>query len=488
MIHALRPYQTAAVEGLRAHVRNSRRRVLLVSPTGSGKTVIMAEIIHGAVSRGGSVVFLAHRKELIDQTSARLDLVGVDHGVVQGKHPREQPWARVQVASVQTLARRLDRLPDATLLIIDEAHHARAATYSHIVDRYPGIVVLGATATPWRLDNRGLGELFEELVVAARPRELVQQGHLVPYTGFAYDMPDLERVHRQGADYKGDELALVMGGAKLAGNVVAQWLAHCRGRRTVVFAVNVAHSMALVSRFKAAGVVAEHVDGTTPTPEREGVLSRLATGETPVVCNVNVLTEGFDCPAIEVCVLARPTLSVGLYLQMVGRGMRPSPATGKSQLRIHDHAGLVMRHGLPDAEREYTLDADKRRAAALDPSLALRRCTHCFALFASDLSTCPQCGQAPVARPRVVKEDETAAAIPIEQLAGHHEVRRAYLDEQLRIAEASGKKRGWAAYRYRERFGEWPPSHFWSRSAGRLDAAKLQALNERLKAHLGGGR
>ena len=489
MRQTLRAYQSSARAELRAAIAKLRsadkpQRVLLVSPTGSGKTTIASAIIEGAVAKGGDVLFLAHRKELIDQCSQRLDGAGVDHGILMAKHPRAAPWAHVQVASIPTLTRRLCNLPPATLIIVDEAHHARATTYTHILDRYPGVPVIGLTATPWRQDNRGLGELFEDLVVAARPHELIQQGHLVPYTGFAYDVPQLDKVKRTGGDYQNDGLALVMSNSQLAGNIVEQWQRHCAGKRTVLFAVNVAHSLALVARFQAAGVATEHVDGTTPKDEREGVLRRLARGETTVVCNVNVLTEGWDCPEVEVVILARPTLSVGLYMQMIGRGLRPS--SGKLICRIHDHAGNILRHGVPDLDRDYSLKSDNRKPPSLAPADALRRCTQCFALFAADLANCPQCGLAPVPRPRVIKEQD-GIAIPIEQLADESARRKRYLDEQLLLAESTGRKRGWAAYRYKEKFGEWPPQHFWSGGMARkIDGERIKKLNERLRAHLGG--
>src|SRR4051812_17763633 len=190
----LRDYQSVALDAIRAKLRSAVRSVLLVAPTGSGKTTIAAEMIRGAVARQGAVLFLAHRKELIDQCSARLDGVGVEHGVIMAGHRRVAPGCPVQVASIPTLVKRLDRLPRATLIVVDEAHHARAGTYGSVLGSYPGVPVIGLTATPWRLDNRGLGELFEDLVVASTPRELIAAGHLVPFTGFAYDIPDLKGI------------------------------------------------------------------------------------------------------------------------------------------------------------------------------------------------------------------------------------------------------------------------------------------------------
>ncbi len=454
----LRPYQSNAMEQVRERLRANVRRILLVAPTGSGKTSVAAAIIDGARAKGGAVLFLAHRRELIDQCSARLDGAGVDHGVIQAGHPRSLPGLPVQVASVQTLARRGLR-PRATLIIVDEAHHARANTYEEILSRYgPDVPVLGLSATPWRLDGRGLGEMFQEVVVAARVRELIEQGHLVSYTGFAYDTPDLAQVRKTGADYNERGLELVMDGSKLAGNIVEQWLAHANGLRTVVFAVSIAHSMHLVERFRAAGVAAEHIDGEMPQGERTAILARLASGTTTVVSNVNVLTEGWDLPQLEVCVLARPTLSVGLYLQMVGRCLRPAP--GKAIARIHDHAGNILAHGAPDADRDYSLDEDKPKANALP---ALRTCPDCFALYTG--TSCPNCAHEDpvgIGEPRELPTESTeqVRAIPLEELRGQLHFpdaeRDSYLNELLKTAAERGYKAGWAAHRFKSRYGHWP--------------------------------
>lgn len=500
----LRDYQERARNDLRQAVARLRdagkpQHVLLDLPTGGGKTTVAAALIDGAVQRGGDVLFIAHRKELIDQCSARLDGAGIEHGVLMGKHPRCAPWARVQVASVATLMRRLDDLPPATLIVLDEAHHARAATYTHILARYPGVPVIGLTATPWRLDNCGLGELFEAIVVAETMRGLTKSGYLVPYTGFAYDVPDLRQVKKSAGDYRADDSARVMSTGAICGNVVEQWQAHCASKRTVVFAVNVAHSMQLVERFRAAGVAAEHVDGTSPKVEREGVLRRLASGETTVVCNVNVLTEGFDCPAIECIVLARPTMSIVLYLQMIGRGLRAHcfscgrdaswlgaqcPGCGSSSVkrvcRIHDHAGLIVNHGMPDSERDHSLQADgRKKGPKAEAALKIRRCARCYAVYDGQLDACPQCGTAHVPKARVVRESD-GTPVPIEQLAREANERQEYLELQVSIAEATGKKRGWAAGKYKARYGCWPPSGFWA-ATRRLSQIRKDELAARVR-------
>lgn len=460
----LREYQTRAIVDLRGAYERGNRAVLLVSPTGSGKTVIMGEIIRSSLAQGNSVLFLAHRRELINQVSKRLDSVGVDHGVIQSGHPRLLPWERVQVASIPTLASRLTRgeaMPHADLVVIDEAHHARAATYGKILNAYPEASILGATATPWRTDGRGLGEIFEDLVVAARPRELIERGYLVPYTGFAYDAPDTSKLKKRGNDYEQEGLELVMSERAIVGNIVQQYVEHAAGKRAVVFATSIKHSLDLVDRFSVAGVAAEHIDGETPIEQREAVLERIGSGATQVLCNVGIVTEGWDCPELEVCILARPTLSAGLYLQMVGRVMRPAP--GKAVARIHDHAGCVSGHGAPDMEREYQLDPDVRAFKSADKLPPLRTCKACFAIFAVAVGpACPACGHINPPAERELREIDGPGvrAIPLSELPqfkhASDETKRDHYERLIAAAREKGHRAGAAAMKFRAIYGCWP--------------------------------
>jgi DNA repair protein RadD len=486
----LRPYQSGAVDTLRETIRRldiARRpkKVLLVSPTGSGKTVIMAEIIRSASRMGSRILFLAHRKELIDQTSRKLDDVGVAHGVIQAGHRRSSlSGFDVQVASVQTLAKR-DK-PPAEIVIIDEAHHARATTYGKILEAYPGAVILGATASPWRTDGKGLGEMFEEVVVAARPRELIDAGHLAPYTGFAYDHPDLRGVERTRSDYKQSGLEIVMGSKPIVGNIVEQYRLHAGGGRAVVFAVSIAHSIALRDRFQEAGFEAEHLDGETPDHDREAILRRLEDGKTRVLCNVNVLTEGVDVPNLETCILARPTQSLTLYLQMVGRPLRPAcldcrkyshPAAPacehcgsvnvKRIARIHDHAGCIMEHGAPDLDRDYSLESDTHPKPKSDvdgePEEApLRTCEECLRIYDSALPACPSCGHRNTKQRKPPREVD-GTPIPLEEIvrikAEDQQKRKdkgRFLRELREEAAAKGHNPKWVGITFKNRYGHWP--------------------------------
>lgn len=386
----LRPYQADAVERCRAALR-AVRRVLLVAPTGAGKTVIASHVILRAHERQRRVLFFAHRRELINQAVDKLVKAGIPTtqvGVLMGADKRQRPSAPIQVASIDTWRNR--ERPPADLVIVDEAHRSLSPTYRDATAHYgeQGAVVLGMTATPYRADGRGLGDVYEALELVANPRELIDAGFLVEPRVFSGGMPDLAGVHTRRGDYVESELAARMNVSGLVGDIVGEWLRRAEGRRTVAFAVDVAHSKAIRDAFLAADVPAEHLDGSTPTAERDAILARLERGETLIVSNCGVLCEGWDQPAVKCAILARPTKSTGLYLQQAGRILRPWEGLGAL---ILDHAGNALAHGLPQDTREFSLDAAKRVANGAQPTKA---CSECAAVVALGVRECPECGHA----------------------------------------------------------------------------------------------
>lgn len=469
----LRPYQAALVEKLRAAIRAGHRRILAQSPTGSGKGSVLATMVQTCTSRGRPCVVMTPRRELVEDLSARIGSLGVEHGVILAGDKRVRPESLCQVASVQTLARRTK--PPADLVIVDEAHHSTAASHEKILAAYPDATIIGFTATPCRLSGKGLGTIFDSLVIGPQPAELVRDGYLVPVTGFAYDAPALAGVHKTGGDYNEAELGVVMGGTKLVGNIVEQWRAHAAGTRTVVFAVNVEHSKHLVEQFQAAGIPAEHVDAEADRSVRTEVFARFRSGETPVLCNVMLATEGFDLPEIGCVVLARPTMSLALALQMIGRGRRPVPCpcgliphwqqttcecglpVVKRALRLHDHAGVIMQHGLPDEPREWTLEHGA--SAGKKAALSVRTCSKCFALFdPAKNPACPRCGFVNVVKKKPIRQQE-GVAVPLEQVAAKRPSRSAMF-EAYRGFVALGREKNWkpiaAKMKFKARFGFWP--------------------------------
>lgn len=389
----LREYQIDAIERIRAQLRQKRRRPLLCLPTGGGKTLTAAAVLIAAIAKGKRVGFAAHRKELIDQTIATFASLGVtDVSVVRRRDKRFDPTKRVQIASVQTLARR-DPIPNVDVWVIDEAHRATAETYlRHLFEAYPNAVFLGLTATPCRGSGKPLGDVWDSLVIGARYSELIEAGHIVePVIYSTPTQADLSSCRTTGGDYNLDDLEAAVNRGALIGNLVAEWQRHNDGRRTVVFAVSVAHSRAIVAQFASVGVAAEHLDGTTPESEREAILARLERGETAVVSNVGVLCEGWDMPSVKCCVLARPTKSLGLYMQMSGRTLRPFDDVTPI---ILDHGGNVDRmrlkyggNGYPHDDREWSLDAKPKATGSANVKL----CRFCFGYIAASCRTCPLC-------------------------------------------------------------------------------------------------
>jgi DNA repair protein RadD len=368
----LRPYQLDAIERVRERIREGQKKVLVVAPTGAGKTIMFSEILSKAAERGSRSIVLAHRRELVAQTAAKVLACGVEPGVIaSGIKPARH--RSVQVASLQTLLNR--SMPEAEIIVVDEAHHhTMSSAYQRVISAYPNAIVLGFTATPWRLDGAGLADVYPSSVLVASPRELRELGFLVPVGGWQYAPIDTRNVKVKGGDYdaKGVESAAMS--AKLFGEIVGEWKEHAGGVRTVLFACTIRHSMALAQAFRDAGVAAEHLDGETPTAERDAILARVKSGATRVLCNVNVATEGWDCPELECCILARPTLSTSLYLQMVGRVLRPFE--GKTMARIHDHARCLATHGHPYAERDYSPEKSMR-ASRKDSEAGVSRVLKC---------------------------------------------------------------------------------------------------------------
>jgi superfamily II DNA or RNA helicase len=467
----LRSYQTKVIEDFDREIAAGKKRIIGVAPTGSGKTVIASAIIKSFTERRRGVLVVAHRREIIQQTSDKLHANGIAHGIIlAGAQPR--PLEFVQVASIQTLwARAVQResieFPQAELLVIDEAHHCPARTYRKIVDAYPDAIVLGLTATPCRGDGRGLGSIFQTIIECPQVAELIEQGYLVRTRVYAPVNPDLRGVRTVAGDYVEDQLAARMDRPQLIGDIVTHWHRYGERRKTVAFAVNVAHSVHLRDEFIKSGVRAEHIDGGTPKPERDASLARLASGEIELITNCMVLTEGWDMPEVGCAILARPTKKMGLYRQMIGRVLRP--ADGKPDAIILDHSGAVFRHGFAEDPVEWTLNPDTRAESAVhvarcnDHSRSrLLECSQCSAIRVAR-EPCSNCGFLPQAPPRPVPILEGELGLVQGQRANPaiytHADKMRWLGMLTHIAVERGYNSKWPRVNYMKKFGHWPPDY-----------------------------
>lgn len=396
----LRDYQKSLVDDTRTRLRKTKK-VLMQAPTGAGKTAMASYMSLRSYQRGKRLFFIVHRAELVEQTSRTFTRFGLMHSFVAAGREFD-PSDLVFICSIDTLKTRVKKLaaqgvtPD--FLIWDECHHLGAAGWTAVMQSYPDAFHVGLSATPCRLDGSGLDSHFGDMSLGPSVEWLIEHGHLSPYRCFAPSKPDLKGVRTQAGDYKTAELEEVMSKPRLVGDAVEHWKRHAAGLRTVVFAVSVKHSQHIVQVFQAAGVPAAHLDGNTPAAERADIIQRFADGELQVLSNVSLFGEGFDLSAvagrdvtIDCVMLLRPTQSLSLFLQQVGRALRPAP--GKVAI-ILDHAGNTQRHGLPDDQREWSLKGrDKKAKRESDGPPPPVTCEGCYTQIRRPAPPkCPHCG------------------------------------------------------------------------------------------------
>lgn len=448
----LRPYQQRAVSGLRDALA-AHRSVCLALQVGGGKTVIACEMMRLAIERGRRCLFIAHRVELVEQARDRLRAFGIEAGIIKAGF-REHRDRAVQVACVPSLVRR--KFPPADLVIIDECHHAVSQSWVRVANHYreAGAWIAGITATPARLDGRGLDEIFDAIVEPVTTRELIDGGYLIEPVVFAPPSCDLTGIRKRAGDYAIPELAVRMG--KLTGSITEHWMKHGRGRRTLAFAVNVEHSQQIVEALAGVGARAVHIDGNSPAIERARANRRLRDGSLDVVSQCMLWTEGVDIPELDCLIVARPTQSLGLHRQMVGRIMRP--ADGKTGAIVLDHAGNHHEHGPVTEEIAWSLDARTRATRATEP---ITTCLECYAVLPPGAEVCPQCGAARPVREQadppgvendgeLVRVDLTARRdVPLQE-------KQARYRALVQTASMRGYKLAWARIRYRDEFGVWP--------------------------------
>jgi DNA repair protein RadD len=451
----LRPYQADAVAQLRAAYSSGKRAPLFCLPTGGGKTFVFSYVAQNAVARGKRVCILVHRQELLLQASRSLTAIGVKHGLIAPGHVQNRE--PVQIASVQTLGRRIAKMRYSfDLIIVDEAHHAVAGTWKRLIEAMPEARVLGVTATPVRSDGKGLSDVFDDLVIGPSVPTLIDMGFLVRPVVYAPPTAiDLSGVRRKGGDYDQRELATRMDKPTITGDAVSHYSKHSPGKPAIAFCASVAHAQHVAQQFKAAGFSARSIDGSMLDTERRQAVADLGSGQLNVLTSCDIVSEGTDIPVVETAILLRPTQSLGLYLQQVGRALRPAP--GKDRALILDHVGNCLRHGLPDDQREWTLDGLPRSARAAndnEPDVTVKQCEVCFAVFKPSL-VCPQCGHVHAAKAREIRETEgelqevDPALLRAQQKREVGQART--LEALIEVAKRRGYKIGWAHQIWRAR-------------------------------------
>lgn len=352
--YLLRDYQQSLIQQVFAQWHSGHRRVMLQLATGGGKTVLFSALAREFTAKGEGVLVLAHREELLTQAKEKLEAVaGVPVGIIKSGY-RVNPLFPIQVASVQSLIRR-ENWPDAALVICDEAHHSAAHSYTRIFDYYQKSYILGVTATPTRIDGQGFKYLYDSLVLGPSTAELIKAGHLCGFKVFAAkNTIKTKGVRTTGGDFNQRQLAEAVDASLIMGDLIETWRKYALNKKTVVFAVDVKHSKQIAQAYLDAGIPAEHLDGETLTEERKAILERFRSGVTLILCNCGIISEGFDVPSIEAIQCVRPTQSLILWLQMLGRALRPAP--GKDHAIIIDHTQNWLFHGLPDEEHKWSLD------------------------------------------------------------------------------------------------------------------------------------
>jgi superfamily II DNA or RNA helicase len=382
----LRPYQQQLINDIRLQYQLGHKSVLAVLSTGGGKTYVFSYIAQQSSIKGNRVLILVHRAELLDQASRSLRSMGVAHGRISAGKAMDLSRT-VQIASVQTVARRLHLLPRDffQLLVVDEAHHTTAGTWAKTVQHFHAAKLLGVTATPIRSDGRGLGEHYQSMVQGPTAQQLTDAGFLAAAKVLAPPGFDSTGLRKRMGDFDPKEAEQRVG--TIMGDCLGHYRKHLPGQTAIAFCCSVAHAEAVAALFQSAGISAASIDGSMDTAQRRQLLHDLGTGKLKVLTSCALIGEGVDVPSVGGCILLRPTASVALHLQMIGRCLRPQP--GKRAV-VLDHVGNTLRMGHHLEPRDWTLDGLKKRDREQAPSVKV--CPQCFATSASAVQVCRECG------------------------------------------------------------------------------------------------
>jgi len=400
----LRDYQTRGTNDIREAIRAGYRSILYVGPCGSGKTTLMKYIAYNAALKGNRTIFTVHRNVLLDQACQELRESGIEHGVIAaGRTMTTEP---IRVASIATLARRLHYVKCPDVLVLDECSHATAKQWRKVIDAYPGAIKIGLTASPKRLSGEPLGDIFDHMILGPSVSDLIEKGYLSRFRIYApphnIDFSDVKKVM---GDYEKGKIIAKVEKSKIVGSAVEHYKKHIMGERAIAFCVSIQASLRTAETFNKSGVIAQHIDGTTPKEDRRRIIKDFKENKINVLTNVDLIGEGFNIPSVKGVHLLRPTMSLALNIQQTGRALRPSP--GKSEAIIFDHVGNCSRHGFPTDDFQWSLNGDekgkKKPSEKLDP---IRICAKCYIVFPRSMDICPNCKEPYKLNAREIKEVE----------------------------------------------------------------------------------
>ncbi len=446
----LRDYQTEMVSNVRKALR-TYRNVIMQAPTGSGKTAMAAHMLANSAAKGKTGFFICHRQELVDQTAKTFDKAGLEYGYIANGYPVNY-FKKIQICSIDTLKNRLAHAPVPGVCIWDEAHHLRAAGWTSVHNALDRSYHIGLSATPQRLDGKGLDDRFDFLVPGPSVRWLIDNGYLADYRLFSVPGVDMSSVHTRMGKYVVRETEAAMDKPTITGNIVNHWLQHANGRLSIGFAASRKMSEKYAEAFRHAGIPSVHLDGETPKQERRNKLQAFARRGVMVVWNVGLFGEGFDIAAnsgmdvtVGCMIDASPTQSLGAWLQRCGRALRPQDG----HAIILDHSGNAMKHGMPCQDRQWALAGREETNKKIDESLPIRQCEECYHVH-KPAPRCPECGYLyPVQHRHIDEIEGELKELDPSKMRSEQNLQQAQaktLEKLKEIEQQRGHREGWAAH------------------------------------------
>lgn len=443
----LHGYQQKLIDETRERLMNGAKSVLIVSPAGSGKSIVISELARLTVNKGGQILFFVHRKELIEQIKKSFNTAGVD-------------LSHCTVMTVGKVAHRLGEIPKPTLIICDESHHSLARTYKKIYDYYSDVPRLGFTASPWRLSGKGLGDVYDTMVEGPTVEWLIKNHFLAPYNYYSVKLiNDSELKKSSTGDFTNKSIDDAVG-KTIFGDVIKTYKEKINGQRTIVYAHSIEFSKSVSQQFNDAGISSAHADSKTIPRERDQIMNDFREGKIKVLCNVDLISEGFDVPDCTAVIMLRPTESLVLDIQQSMRCMRYKP---NKTATIIDHVANYSRFGLPDTKRNWTLEGRKKTKSSGKSSVSIQTCPNCFGVIAAGYGICPLCGHEIETDKKEMKVDKTAKVERITKdfkfKTDYSEIKYAkmnpkeansFRDLQL-IAKTRKYKPGWAYFQAKQR-------------------------------------